>query len=40
MNKIKKYTEKIFEDIKYVDENKNEYWNARELQKVILEQNL
>ena len=35
MNEIKKYTEKIFEDIKHVDEYGNEYWSARELQKVL-----
>ena len=35
MNEIKKYTEKIFEDIKHIDENGNEYWMARELQKVL-----
>ena len=31
MNEIKEYTEKIFEDIKHIDENGNEYWFAREL---------
>ena len=36
MNEIKEYTEKIFEDIKHIDENENEYWLARELQ-IILE---
>ena len=35
MNKIKEYTGKLFEDIKYIDENGNEYWLARELQKVL-----
>ena len=35
MNKIIKYTEKIFEDIKHIDENGNEYWYARELQKIL-----
>ena len=35
MNDIKKYTEKVFEDIKHIDENGNEYWLARELQKVL-----
>ena len=35
MNEIKEYTEKVFEDIKYIDENGNEYWLARELQKVL-----
>ena len=33
MNEIKKYTEKVFEDIKHIDENGKEYWEARELQK-------
>ena len=32
-NEIKEYTEKIFEDIKHIDENGNEYWSTRELQK-------
>ena len=35
MNKIKLYTEKIFEDIKYIYEVCNEYWYARELQRVL-----
>ena len=35
MNTIEKYTEKIFEDIKHIDEVGNEYWLARELQKVL-----
>ena len=35
MNEIKEYTEKSFEDIKHIDENDNEYWLARELQKVL-----
>ncbi len=35
MNEIKEYTEKVFEDIKHIDENNNEYWLARELQKVL-----
>ncbi|MBQ9072798.1 MAG: DNA damage-inducible protein D [Bacilli bacterium] len=35
MNEIKEYTEKLFEDIKHVDENGNEYWLARELQNVL-----
>ncbi len=35
MNEIKKYTEKMFEDIKHIDENGNEYWKARELQKIL-----
>lgn len=28
---IKLYNEKTFEEIKYIDENGNEYWLAREL---------
>ena len=35
MNEIKEYTEKIFEDIKHIDELGNEYWLARELGKIL-----
>jgi len=35
MNELKEYTEKLFEDIKCIDEEGNEYWEARELQKVL-----
>ena len=35
MKEIKEYTNKIFEDIKHVDESGNEYWEARELQKML-----
>ena len=35
MNKIKEYTNKIFEDIKHIDENGNEYWHARELMPLL-----
>lgn len=35
MNEIKEYNEKVFEDIKRIDENGNEYWLARELMKVL-----
>ena len=35
MNEIKEYTEKLFEDIKHIDDNGNEYWLARELQSVL-----
>ena len=35
MNEIKEYTEKIFEDIKHIDEFGNEYWSARELGKIL-----
>ena len=32
---IKEYTEKIFEDIKYIDENGSEYWLARDLMPLL-----
>ena len=35
MNEIKEYTEKIFENIKHIDEFGNEYWFARELMEVL-----
>ena len=35
MNEIKEYTEKVFEDIKHIDENGNEYWLARELMPLL-----
>ena len=35
MNEIKEYTEKVFEDIKHIDKNGNEYLLARELQNVL-----
>ena len=35
MNEIKEYTEKVFEDIKHIDEQGNEYWHARELMEVL-----
>jgi DNA-damage-inducible protein D len=35
MNKIEEYTEKVFEEIKHIDENGNEYWLARELMSVL-----
>ena len=35
MNEIKEYTEKVFEDIKHIDEFGNEYWMARELMRVL-----
>ncbi len=34
MNEIKEYTEKVFEDIKHIDENGSEYWLAREYELV------
>ena len=35
MNNVETYSSKIFEDIKHIDEFGNEYWYARELQKVL-----
>lgn len=35
MNEVKEYTEKIFEDIKHIDENGKEYWEARELMPLL-----
>ncbi len=35
MNEIKEYNETIFESIKHIDANGNEYWYARELQAVL-----
>ena len=35
MNEIKEYTEKLFEDIKHIDDNGKEYWLARELQNIL-----
>ena len=35
MNELKDYTEKLFEDIKHIDEDGNEYWFARELQNIL-----
>ena len=35
MNEIKENAENLFEDIKHIDENGNEYWYARELQNVL-----
>lgn len=35
MNEIKEYNKNIFESIKHIDENGNEYWEARELQKAL-----
>ena len=34
-NNIEKYTENIFDSIKHIDEDGNEYWYARELQTVL-----
>ena len=35
MDNLINYSENIFESIKHIDENGNEYWSARELQKVL-----
>ena len=35
MNEIEKYTNKIFEDIKHIDENGVEFWYARELMPIL-----
>ncbi len=35
MNELKEYTEKMFEDIKHIDENEKEYWSARELMPLL-----
>ena len=35
MNKIKEHNQKMFEDIKHIDEDGNEYWLARELMNVL-----
>ena len=35
MEKIIETTERVFEDIKHIDEFDNEYWLARELQKAL-----
>ena len=32
---LEKYQEQVFEDIKHIDEYSNEYWEARELQKIL-----
>ena len=32
MNKIKNYNKTVFEEIKHIDDNGNEFWHARELQ--------
>ena len=35
MSNIENYNENIFETIKYIDEDGNEYWSARDLQKIL-----
>ncbi len=34
MNSIEQYTKKTFENIKHIDEYRNEYWGARELMPI------
>ena len=35
MSDIIEYNEKIFEEMKHIDDNGGEYWEARELQIVL-----
>ena len=35
MNTLEKYKDTVFEDIKHIDEDSNEYWYARELMVVL-----
>ncbi len=35
MNEIKEYSEILFESIKHIDSDGNEYWLARELSKCV-----
>lgn len=35
MNTIEEYKETVFENIKHIDKNGNEYWEARELQQIL-----
>lgn len=35
MEKIEKYSVAVFDNIRHIDEYGNEYWLARELQKVL-----
>ena len=35
MNALKEYTERLFEDIKHIDKNGNEFWYARELMPLL-----
>ncbi len=35
MNGLKKYTEKVFENVKHIDKNGEEYWLARELMPLL-----
>ena len=35
MKEIEEYNDKIFDNIKHIDENGCEYWSARELAKIL-----
>lgn len=35
MNGLKEYTEKVFENVKHIDKNGEEYWLARELMPLL-----
>ena len=35
MNELKECTKNMFEDIKHIDEEGNEYWYVKELTKVL-----
>ena len=35
MSDIEEFREKIFDDIRHIDEQENEYWEARELMKLL-----
>ena len=35
MNELREYTEKIFEDIKHIDDERNEYWYGREIMPLL-----
>lgn len=35
ISKLKNYNKSVFENIKHIDENGNEFWHARELQQVL-----
>ena len=35
INKLKNYNKSIFENIKHIDDNGNEFWLARELSKAL-----
>ena len=35
MKELEEYNDNIFENIKHIDEDGCEYWEARELQKVL-----